>query len=896
MSEKTDIIVIPMSTSFKDPDCSTRSRSPYSPYKAGPPPPRRDSRDYGRDYPPPPHHHRGDPRDYLPPPPHRDDYYALPPRDPRDYPPPPRDYYPPRDSRDYRGDYDYRDYGRRRPRSRSPDDRRRGSRSPPRRRFDRPPRRHISPSERGTPEPCKVLGVFGLSILTKERDLEKLFGQYGRITHVTIIEDKISAKSRGFGFITFESIEDAAKAREALNGYELNDRKMRVDYSLTKKKGPEESGAPGNGAPGTLPPPDSSRPPRDDYRAPREDESRRSRSYSPGPRRERRRTASPIAPKMERGSKEQLSNPTANVAGGAPGTAVSPSRGGPGGVGSTLALNLQAPSEDTTHQPAPTLNAPAPQQQATSAISPAAPAVGRSQTSLFEALAQNEPDYSGLSAKERKMAQRRCIAEDPEWNLAPVEKLSDLCVKVIVANFEKSPQLQGVPEKYRAKVLDTISVDIPLTIAAPLIPDEAYWKRRATSKFKICDPSQHGGSWKRLFFELHIQQLCENFKPRKVGGQDEITELTKEIRLAAAVVESLDLKQLRPTEPAEGVVVKATDPAPDHLDVGLLFGEMTRLKHFKAYYGVRDCGMNFAWKLFGMTINDCINLTNSIKASAILESLTLQTNSIDDDRCRLIANALLDNTTLKKLDLSHNKISDSGARGLAKLLSIPTCPLTHLNLANNKIGPHGASSIGKSIQNNPTLEHLNIRMNYLTDEGGAALLAALVRSTNSTTGVSTCGLKSLDLSSNRLGMETVNVVCALLKRNGRVLTYLDLSCNKLGNVPSGSALAALTAPGMGIAGGIGGLPGSGAGHKMSISGPSGAAPAALGAAGVSGFMGSHITGRFGEGGKADTDAVGKMLFEAISLNKYVTHLDLRVTDLSQEHIVAIKGIIAENCQ
>ena len=33
--------------------------------------------------------------------------------------------------------------------------------------------------------------------------------------------------------------------------------------------------------------------------------------------------------------------------------------------------------------------------------------------------------------------QRRIIAEDPEWNLAPVHQLSDLCVRVIVANFDK---------------------------------------------------------------------------------------------------------------------------------------------------------------------------------------------------------------------------------------------------------------------------------------------------------------------------------------------------------------------------------------------------------------------------------------------------------------------------
>jgi hypothetical protein len=37
--------------------------------------------------------------------------------------------------------------------------------------------------------------------------------------------------------------------------------------------------------------------------------------------------------------------------------------------------------------------------------------------------------------------QRRIIAEDPEWNLAPVDKLSDMCVRVLVANFESKETL-----------------------------------------------------------------------------------------------------------------------------------------------------------------------------------------------------------------------------------------------------------------------------------------------------------------------------------------------------------------------------------------------------------------------------------------------------------------------
>jgi hypothetical protein len=268
-------------------------------------------------------------------------------------------------------------------------------------------------------------------------------------------------------------------------------------------------------------------------------------------------------------------------------------------------------------------------------------------------------------------------------------------------------------------------------------------------------------------------------------------------------------------------------------------------------------------------MNDCINLTNALKIpTLLLESLTIQSSSIDDDRARLIAHALLENKTVKKLDLSHNKIGDSGARGFAKLLGTPACPLTTLNLANNKIGRVGAGSLGKSLQTNQTLEHLNLRMNHLGDEGGAALLSCLVRSTSPNTGVSTCGLKFLDLASNSLGLETVNIVCALLKRNGKTLTSLDLSCNKLGTVPSITNLMGLTAPGVGVGGQQ--MQMASGGPKMSVASgsPNVVAPAALGAGNAAGgFATSNILAGRGFDGKTDTDTVGKMLFEAISLNK-----------------------------
>ncbi|KAI9328523.1 hypothetical protein BDR26DRAFT_808321, partial [Obelidium mucronatum] len=86
------------------------------------------------------------------------------------------------------------------------------------------------------PKPSKTLGVFGLSILTHERDLDTLFRPFGRIESISVLKDKITGKSRGYGFITFEDVESATKAIAGMNGVMYNDRQMRVDYTLSTKR------------------------------------------------------------------------------------------------------------------------------------------------------------------------------------------------------------------------------------------------------------------------------------------------------------------------------------------------------------------------------------------------------------------------------------------------------------------------------------------------------------------------------------------------------------------------------------------------------------------------------------------------------------------------------------
>ncbi|XP_070841500.1 transformer-2 protein homolog alpha isoform X1 [Chaetodon trifascialis] len=88
---------------------------------------------------------------------------------------------------------------------------------------------------RANPDPSTCLGVFGLSLYTTERDLREVFSRYGPLAGVNVVYDQRTGRSRGFAFVYFERLEDSKEAMERANGMELDGRRIRVDYSITKR-------------------------------------------------------------------------------------------------------------------------------------------------------------------------------------------------------------------------------------------------------------------------------------------------------------------------------------------------------------------------------------------------------------------------------------------------------------------------------------------------------------------------------------------------------------------------------------------------------------------------------------------------------------------------------------
>ncbi len=73
------------------------------------------------------------------------------------------------------------------------------------------------------------LYVGGLPYATTEGQLEELFAEYGAVESARVITDRMTGRSRGFGFVEMSTPEEAQAAADGLNGTELEGRTLVVN-------------------------------------------------------------------------------------------------------------------------------------------------------------------------------------------------------------------------------------------------------------------------------------------------------------------------------------------------------------------------------------------------------------------------------------------------------------------------------------------------------------------------------------------------------------------------------------------------------------------------------------------------------------------------------------------
>ena len=77
--------------------------------------------------------------------------------------------------------------------------------------------------------------VGNLSYEVGEDDLREAFEAHGEVASASVISDKFTGRSRGFGFVTYTTEESARNAMDALKDTELDGRTIRVDFANDRR-------------------------------------------------------------------------------------------------------------------------------------------------------------------------------------------------------------------------------------------------------------------------------------------------------------------------------------------------------------------------------------------------------------------------------------------------------------------------------------------------------------------------------------------------------------------------------------------------------------------------------------------------------------------------------------
>ncbi|KAK2495705.1 hypothetical protein MC885_009868 [Smutsia gigantea] len=161
-------------------------------------------------------------------------------------------------------------------------------------------------------------------------------------------------------------------------------------------------------------------------------------------------------------------------------------------------------------------------------------------------------------------------------------------------------------------------------------------------------------------------------------------------------------------------------------------------------------------------------LARSLLVNRSLTALDLRSNSIGPQGAKALADALKMNRTLASLSLQSNNIRDDGAKSVAEALAANRT-LSMLHLQKNTIGPLGAQWMADSLKQNRSLKELMFSSNSIGDGGAQALAEALKVNQ---------GLESLDLQSNSISDAGVAALMGALCAN-RTLLSLNLRENSI---------------------------------------------------------------------------------------------------------------------
>ncbi|XP_058240247.1 NACHT, LRR and PYD domains-containing protein 3-like isoform X9 [Hemibagrus wyckioides] len=148
--------------------------------------------------------------------------------------------------------------------------------------------------------------------------------------------------------------------------------------------------------------------------------------------------------------------------------------------------------------------------------------------------------------------------------------------------------------------------------------------------------------------------------------------------------------------------------------------------------------------------------------------------NLTEESCRALSSVLSSNSSsLRELDLSGNKLQDSGVKLLSAGLKNPHCTLEILRMRNCSITDEGCAALDSALRSNSSshLRELNLDGNN-PGESGVKLLSDLLKDPH-------CKLETLHLCRCNLTEESCRALSSVLSSNSSSLRELNLSNNKL---------------------------------------------------------------------------------------------------------------------
>ena len=337
-----------------------------------------------------------------------------------------------------------------------------------------------------------------------------------------------------------------------------------------------------------------------------------------------------------------------------------------------------------------------------------------------------------------------------------ISSLKDKSLDVVVANFAHLAETKKIPNNLMPNIIPKLNYDLPPMVSCKYILDDDnsiygnlhYWQNSCYKRFERynCNIDEHGNSWKRMYFEKLITEKLEMFEDdinelgnsleQKGDSYDNLREILFLIESTSDIIQLLRFRQL-----------------PSHMDISEVIQRIPNLRKIDIKYNHKNVGMEYDRLQFGMKISDATYLAHALPFCKNLKVLKLSENLIDDDILRIIMTGVINNTTITTLDLSHNQISNHGARYISKIIDGDDSILEHLDLSNNKISIDGGKYLARSLRSGGNLKSLSLRLNRLQDEGCSLIIEGLLDNPH---------LESLNISANNAENKVIEIYIFVL--------------------------------------------------------------------------------------------------------------------------------------